>query len=83
MIFVILLWRLFSGPALLILIPLYLSAEAQGYWYTFVSLAALAIFADMGFSTILLQFSAHEFPYLKFESDKTLSETFREIGNIT
>ena len=67
------LWRLVSGPALLILIPFYLSAEMQGYWYTFVSLAALAIFADMGFSSILLQFSAHEFAHLKFESDKTLS----------
>lgn len=66
-------WRLFSGPLMLILIPLYLSAETQGYWYTFVSLAALAIFADMGFSTILLQFSAHEFAHLKFESDNTLS----------
>ena len=67
------LWRLFSGPLMLVLIPLYLSADAQGYWYTFVSLAALAIFADMGFSTILLQFSAHEFAYLKFEKNKMLS----------
>ncbi|MFA6195043.1 MAG: hypothetical protein WC656_00195 [Sulfurimonas sp.] len=67
------LFKLFSGPLLLILIPLYLSVEAQGYWYTFVSLAALVVFADMGFSTILLQFSAHEFAHLKFESDKTLS----------
>ena len=67
------LWRLFSGPLMLILIPLYLSAEAQGYWYTFVSLAALAVFADMGFSTILLQFSAHEFAHLKFKQNRTLS----------
>lgn len=67
------LWKLFSGPLLLVLIPLYLSAEAQGYWYTFISLAALAVFADMGFSTILLQFSAHEFSHLKFEENKTLS----------
>lgn len=67
------LWKLFSGPILLILIPIYLSSEAQGYWYTFISLAALAVFADMGFSTILLQFSAHEFAYLKFEPNKTLT----------
>ncbi|SCZ59746.1 MULTISPECIES: hypothetical protein [Pseudomonas] len=66
-------WRLFSGPLLLILLPIYLSPEAQGYWYTFISLAALAIFADMGFSAILLLFSAHEFAHLKFESDKTIS----------
>lgn len=76
------LWKLFSGPALLILIPLYLSAEAQGYWYTFVSLGALAVFADMGFSTILLQFSAHEFAYLKFESDKTLSGSQKHLERL-
>ena len=60
------LWRLVSGPLMLILIPLYLTAEEQGYWYTFVSLAALAIFADLGFSIIILQFSAHEFAFLRF-----------------
>lgn len=67
------LWRLLSGPLLLLLVPIYLSAEAQGYWYTFISLAALAIFADMGFSSILLLFSSHEFAHLKFNVDKTLT----------
>ena len=67
------LWRLFSGPLLLLLVPIYLSAEAQGYWYTFISLAALAVFADMGFSSILLLFSSHEFAHLTFNPDKTLA----------
>lgn len=75
-------WRLFSGPALLILIPLYLTAEVQGYWYTFISLAALAVFADMGFSTILLQFSAHEFAHLKFESDKTIGGNQKHLERL-
>lgn len=66
------LWRLVSGPLLLFFIPLYLSAEAQGYWYTFISLAALAIFADMGFSAILMLFSSHEFAHLKFSADYRL-----------
>jgi len=65
-------WRLVSGPLILLFIPLYLSAEAQGYWYTFISLAALAIFADMGFSAILLLFSSHEFAHLKFAQNKTV-----------
>ncbi|AZR81691.1 hypothetical protein [Thiomicrospira sp. S5] len=66
------LWRLISGPVLLVLVPIYLSPEEQGYWFTFISLAALAVFADMGFSTILLQFSAHEYAHLKFNSDGSL-----------
>ncbi|WP_423749249.1 hypothetical protein [Pseudomonas sp. VD9] len=67
------LWRLLSGPALLILVPIYLSPEAQGYWYTFISMAALAVFADMGFSAVLLLFASHEFAHLKFNSQKELS----------
>lgn len=66
------LWRLLSGPLLLVLVPLYLTMEVQGFWYTFISLAALAIFADMGFSAVLLIFSAHEFSHLTFTRDKTL-----------
>jgi O-antigen/teichoic acid export membrane protein len=60
------LWRLISGPVILLLIPLFLSPEQQGYWYLFGSLSALSIFADLGFSNIILQFSAHEFAYLHF-----------------
>jgi O-antigen/teichoic acid export membrane protein len=60
------LWRLVSGPVTMLLIPLFLSPEQQGYWYLFGSLSALSIFADLGFSNIILQFSAHEFAYLHF-----------------
>jgi hypothetical protein len=67
------LWRLISGPAILILIPVYLSAVAQGYWFTFISLSALAVFADLGFTTIILQFSAHEFAHLHFNEHKQLA----------
>lgn len=73
------LWRLFSGPLLLILVPIYLSTEAQGYWYTFISLAALAVFADMGFSSVLLLFASHEFAHLKFNSDKTLAGEYEYL----
>jgi len=59
-------WRLVSGPITMLLIPLYLSPEQQGYWYLFGSLAALSIFADLGFSNIILQFSAHEYAFLHF-----------------
>ena len=64
--------RLFSGPLILLLIPIYLTAPEQGYWFTIVSLAALSVFADLGFTTIILQFSAHEFAYLKFDDNKQI-----------
>lgn len=76
------LWKFLSGPMLLILVPLYLTAEAQGYWFTFISLAALAVFADMGFSTILLQFSAHEFAHLQFVDRKKLAGNEEHLNRI-
>ena len=60
-------WRIVAGPVVLFLIPLYLTSDEQGYWYTFTSLAALSVFADLGFGAIVLQFAAHEFSSLHFE----------------
>ena len=62
-------WRLVSGPITLLLIPLFLSPEQQGYWYLFISLSALSILADLGLSNIILQFAAHEYAFLHFTSD--------------
>lgn len=59
-------WRIVAGPVILFLIPLYLTSDEQGYWYTFTSLAALSVFADLGFGAIVLQFAAHEFSSLRF-----------------
>ncbi len=65
-------WRVVSGPLMLLCIPIFLSPIEQGYWYTFISVAALSIFADLGFTTIILQFSAHEFAYLRFDDNRIL-----------
>lgn len=54
------------------LYTLFLSAIEQGYWYTFISVAALSVFADLGFSNIILQFSAHEFAFLSFKDNKKI-----------
>jgi len=61
--------RLLTGPITMILIPLYLTKQMQGYWYSFMSISALSILADLGFTVIVLQFSAHEFAHLSFTGD--------------
>ncbi len=50
----------------------YLTLAEQGYWYTFLSLGALTIFAEMGFLNIVSQFISHEFAYLKENKDGIL-----------
>ncbi len=62
------LFRGLSGIFTLILIPLFLTREQQGYWFTMTSLAALAMLAELGFFQVTLQFAAHEFAYLRFEN---------------
>jgi len=65
------LWRIISGPMMLLFIPLFLKPEQQGYWYLFGSISMLSVLADLGFSGIVLQFSAHEYAFLYF-TDKGL-----------
>lgn len=56
--------KLVSGPLILLIIPLYLSATTQGLWFSIISLGALVVLVDLGFSTIVTQFAAHEFAHL-------------------
>lgn len=80
------LWRIVSGPITLIFIPLFLTPELQGFWYTFISLAALSIFADLGFTTIVAQFSAHEYAHLQYNNQTKIlegnNENIKKIGSL-
>jgi len=53
---------------IIVLVPLFLDKTEQGYWFSFMSLSALMIIVDSGFSMIILQFAAHEFAFLHFNS---------------
>jgi len=55
---------------LIIAVPYFLSETIKGYWFTFGSVAALSTFADLGFTTIITQFAAHECTYLSFDEKK-------------
>jgi len=59
------LWAVAKGPISLIFIISFLSPEEQGLWYTFGSLGALTVFAEMGFTSIITQFVSHEYAHLK------------------
>ena len=81
--FLNLFWHLISGPIMLLLIPFYLTPEQQGYWYLFGSIAALSTFADLGFSNIVLQFSAHEYAFLEINSEGYLLGTESNLKKIS
>ncbi len=67
-------WSLAASPVTLFLIASFLTAQAQGYYFTFGSLLALQSFAELGFSLVITQFASHEWARLR------LDETGRITG---
>lgn len=76
------LWRIISGPITMLLIPLFLTATQQGYWYLFASISSLSAFADLGFTNIIMQFTAHEFAFLRLGSDRRLIGESQFVGRL-
>ena len=59
------LWILIKGPLIIFFLLKYLTVNDQGLWYSFISLGALKIFAELGFTTIVSQFVSHEYVKVK------------------
>ena len=51
------------------MISWYLTAELQGYYYTFTSLIALQVFLELGFSIVVTQFASHEWANLNLDKN--------------
>lgn len=61
-------WRLGTGPVTALLVAWRFTAELQGYYYTFSSLLALQVFAELGLGTVVVQFASHEWSRLKIDA---------------
>lgn len=65
-------WNVGAGLITLIVISEFLSPRMQGYYYTFNSLIALQVFAELGLNYALVQFASHEKSQLTWHADGTL-----------
>lgn len=74
-------WSVAKGPISVFFIITYLTPEEQGLWYSFLSLGALAVFAELGFTAIITQFVSHEYAHLK-EQDGLLKGDSASIDRI-
>ena len=70
-------WGSIAGVLSIFFIVSFLSSTEQGYWYTFLSLGALATFAELGFTTIITQFISHEYAHLSEKNGKLYGESER------
>lgn len=59
----------FCGLCIIFFISRFLSGEEQGFYFTFGSIAALQVFFELGLTSIITQFVAHEAAHLKFANN--------------
>jgi len=65
-------WGLLSSIVTLLLVARFLTAEEQGYFYTFASLLAIQILFELGMSIVVTQFASHEMAHLSWSETETL-----------
>ena len=53
-------WSALAGLVTLVLMTRCLSPEQQGYYVTFGSVLATAVFFELGLALVLMQFASHE-----------------------
>jgi hypothetical protein len=59
-------WQSLAGLVTLVAVTFFLNIEQQGWYYTFVSMAALYSIFEMGLASAVLQVSAHMFTQLSW-----------------
>ena len=61
--------KAFTGLASIYFVSICLTGEEQGYYYTFGSILAIQVFFELGFTSIITQYVAHEQAYLHWSDD--------------
>ncbi|MBT6231272.1 MAG: hypothetical protein HOI47_31920 [Candidatus Scalindua sp.] len=81
-------WGMAAGPTTAILIAFCFTRELQGYYYTFATIVALQVFAELGLGSVLVQFASHEWSKLSMDKsgcivgDKDALSRLVSIANI-
>ena len=76
------LWSILAGPVSVILIAAHLSAEEQGFYYTFASIVAFQVMFELGLGMVIVQFASHEKAFLEWRPDGTLGGSEVEKGRL-
>lgn len=61
----------------------YLNKFEQGYFYTFGSILALQVFFELGLTSIITQFTAHEFAKLSIKNETLLTGNEENLSRIS
>lgn len=61
-------WAMGAGLLTTLLIASFFPPELQGYYYTFFSVQALQVFAELGLGTVISAYASHEWAKLAFDA---------------
>lgn len=75
------LWQALAGAVTMLLITTKLGPVEQGWYYTFVSVAALYSIFEMGLSTAVLQITAHKFLHFEWSLTGVTGEGSAQFGS--
>jgi hypothetical protein len=63
------LWGMGAGLLTALLVATYFTPEVQGYYYTFLSVLALQVFAELGLGTVISTYASHEWSNLSLNRE--------------
>ncbi|MFH1931657.1 MAG: hypothetical protein ABIN18_08735 [Pseudomonadota bacterium] len=66
-------WGVAAGPITALLIVAKFSPTIQGFYYTFMSVLALQVFAELGIGFAISQFAIHEWAHLRIDENRKIS----------
>jgi len=76
-------WAALAGALTILLLPHWLSANEQGYYFTFASILALQIFFELGLNQVVMQFVSHEVAHLTATTNGQLLGDERILGRLS
>jgi len=76
-------WSMGAGLVTTLLIAVFFSPELQGYYYTFGSVLAFQVFAELGLGTVLISYASHEWAKLRLDRDGRVAGDRDALSRLT
>jgi O-antigen/teichoic acid export membrane protein len=76
-------WSSCAGLITTLLIAVFFSPEMQGYYYTFNSVLAIQVFAELGLGTVLTYYASHEWANLALDQNGRVTGDADSLSRLT
>jgi O-antigen/teichoic acid export membrane protein len=71
-----------SQPISMYLIAKYFTLSQQGFYYTFANILSVSIFLELSLGLVIMQFASHEFAYLSWRADGSLTGNSEHLSRL-